>query len=208
MRCGWSNSPDLFLIFEMVDKNKAVHLGAVLAVRTVPQLLFGVWAGVLTDRLDRRRILLFDKIGVLTINIAFAVLLLGGWLELWHIYAYAFVRGSMMAFDQPARVSMIPSIVPANRVTNAVALMSVTQNSMRIFGAALGGISYAVFGAEGTFVAISVIYTGAVYFTIGCECPRARATRASSSSRSSRASRKAPGSPSGIPRSAASSSSR
>ena len=49
-----------------------------------------------------------------------------------------------MAFDQPARMGLVPSVVPQTHVTNAVALMSATQNAMRILGAASGGVLYAV----------------------------------------------------------------
>jgi MFS family permease len=159
-----------FLILEITD-GSATHVGGVIAMRTLPQLLFGVWAGVIADWFDRRMVLLLDKVAVLLLNVLFAVLIVSGTLELWHIYAYAFLRGSMMAFDQPARQALIPSIVTQDRVTNAIALMSATQNTMRIVGAALGGFAYAVLGAEGAFVSIAVIYVGAVVFTYLLDVP-------------------------------------
>ncbi len=159
-----------FLILEITG-GSAAHVGAVIAVRTIPQLLFGVWAGVIADWFDRRRILLIDKSAVLTINILFALLIVTGSLELWHIYAYAFLRGTMMAFDQPARQALIPSVVPAGRVTNAVALMSATQNTMRIVGATLGGLTYAFMGPEGAFIGVAVIYVGAVVATYLLDVP-------------------------------------
>ncbi len=159
-----------FLILELTD-GSATHVGAVIAVRTLPQLIFGVWAGVVADWFDRRMVLLVDKTAVLLLNIAFALLLLAGNLELWHVYAYAFLRGTMMAFDQPARQALIPSIVPADRVTNAVALMSATQNTMRIVGAALGGFAYAVLGPEGAFSLVALIYVGAVVSTYLLDVP-------------------------------------
>lgn len=153
-----------FLILDITGGSE-VHLGAVIAIRMLPQLLFGVWAGVVSDWFDRRRILLLDKSAVLAINIVFAGVLVAGRLELWHIYAYAFVRGAMMAFDQPARQSLIPSVVPARRVTNALALMSATQNTMRIAGATAGGLAYAWLGAKGAFVGIALVYIPAVVAT-------------------------------------------
>lgn len=153
-----------FLILEITD-GSASHLGAVVAVRTLPQLVFGLTAGVVTDWFDRRAILLAVKSSVLAVNAVFAALVVGGWLELWHVYAYALLRGSLMAFDQPARQSMIPSIVPAGRVVNAMALLSATQNTMRIAGATIGGLLYAAFGAGGAFSAITAVYVGAVVFT-------------------------------------------
>ena len=159
-----------FLILDITNGSE-VHLGAVIAVRTLPQLLFGVWAGVITDWFDRRRILLLDKSAVLVLNFVFAAVIVAGLLELWHIYVYAFLRGTTMAFDQPARQSLIPSVVPSYRVTNALALMSGTQSTMRIAGATLGGLAYAWLGAGGAFSCIAVIYIGAVVSTYLLDVP-------------------------------------
>ena len=143
----------------------AAHLGGVVAMRTLPQLFFGVWAGVVTDWFDRRRVLLIDKSLVLLLELTFASLLLSNNLQLWHIYVAMFLRGTLMAFDQPARQSLIPTIVPADRVTNAVALLSATQNTMRIAGAAAAGFSLAFLGIKGTFAMLPIIYVGAVVAT-------------------------------------------
>lgn len=156
-----------FLVFFLVDgkEAQAVALGAVIAVRTLPQLFFGVFAGVISDWFDHRKILLFTKVGVVVLSVVFAALLVLGMMEMWHVYAFSFIRGSMMAFDQPARQAMIANIVPENQMTRAVALMSATQNIMRIVGASAGGFAVAFLGLTGTFVAIAVIYTGAVMAT-------------------------------------------
>lgn len=153
-----------FLVLHITD-GSALHLGGVIAMRTLPQLLFGLWAGVVSDWFNRRTVLLLDKSGVLILNIAFAALVVSGWIELWHIYAFSFLRGSMMAFDQPARQALIPAVVPRDQVTNAVALMSATQNTMRIVGTSLGGFAVWALGFGGTFVVIAVIYSGAVFAT-------------------------------------------
>jgi MFS family permease len=156
-----------FLIFALVEgkEERAVALGIVIAIRTLPQLFFGVFAGVISDWFDHRAILLITKIGVVTLSVVFAALLVFDRMELWHVYVFSFVRGSLMAFDQPARQAMIANIVPATEMTRAVALMSATQNIMRIVGASAGGFAVAVLGLTGTFVVISAIYTGAVTAT-------------------------------------------
>ena len=146
-----------FLILDLTD-GSATHVGGVLALRTVPQFILGMWAGVIADSFDRRQVLLVVKAGTFALNVGFVVILLLGLLELWHMYAYGLVRGTMMAFDQPARMGLVPSVVPDTHVTNAVALMSATQNTMRILGAASGGILYGVFGATGAFALIAVVY--------------------------------------------------
>ena len=162
-----------FLIFDMVDSTEAaaVHLGGVIAARTIPQLFFGVFAGVISDWFDRRLILVLTKIAVLTVSFLFAALLLLGMAELWHVYAFSLARGSFMAFDQPARQSMIATIVPTEQMTRAIALMSGTQNVMRIAGSSAGGFSVALLGIPGTFLAVALIYVPALIATYMIRVP-------------------------------------
>ncbi len=143
----------------------AVDLGLVLVVRTVPAITFGLPAGVLADNFNRRMILLLTKVAVLVLGVGFAALLVFGRLELWHIYAYNALRGAAMAFDQPARRAIIPSIVPGHLVTNAMALSTGSMTATRIAGAAGAGLIIAVAGFEGAYVTAAVVYVGAVLFT-------------------------------------------
>lgn len=152
------------LVYELTGS--AAHLGAVVAMRTLPQLGLGVVAGVIADRYDRRRVLIVTKVGALGIGVVFAALLVAGHLELWHIYVASFGRGALMAFDQPARNSLIPSVVPQAWLMNAVALMATTQSSMRVVGAAAAGVTLGAIGTEGTFVLIPIVYVGSVTATI------------------------------------------
>ena len=149
------------LVLEITG-NDAAQLGAVIAVRTIPTLLLGLWAGVIADWFDRKTILLATKVASFTVSALFAVLLLSGALELWHIYLLVFFRGGIQAFDQPVRGSMVPSMVPSRLVTSAMALLSSTQNLMRIIGAAGAGASVAFIGLDGTFIIVAVLYAGSV----------------------------------------------
>ncbi|MBT3941647.1 MAG: MFS transporter, partial [Chloroflexi bacterium] len=149
------------LVLEMTD-NSAAQLGGVMAARTLPTLFLGVWAGVVVDWFDRRSILIATKWGSFLLAVLFAVLLIGGWMELWMVYAWVVARGSTQAFDQPARFSMVPTILPGHLITNGMALLSSTQNVMRIVGAAGAGLFAEFFGLTGTFILIAVIYSSGV----------------------------------------------
>ena len=152
-----------YLVYELTGS--PAQLGLVIVARTLPQFAFGIFAGVAIDWFDRKRVLQLSQIGAFVLNVSFAVLLVAGLLELWHIYAAAAIRGVTMAFDQPARQSLVPTVVPADRVTNAIALFSATQNTMRIVGTAASGFLIAAVGVNGAFVAIAVIYAGTVTAT-------------------------------------------
>lgn len=157
------------LVYELTGS--AAHLGAVVAMRALPQLALGMVAGVIADRFDRRQVLIATKLGAFAIGVVFAALLLANRLELWHIYAASFARGSLMAFDQPARNSLIPSVVPGMWLMNAVALMATTQSSMRVVGAAAAGVTLAAVGTEGTFVLVPIVYIGSVAATMAMRTP-------------------------------------
>lgn len=149
------------LVLEMTD-NSAAQLGGVMAARTLPTLVLGVWAGVIVDWFDRRSILIATKWGSFLLAILFAALLIGDWMELWIVYAWVLARGSTQAFDQPARFSMVPTILPGHLITNGMALLSSTQNVMRIVGAAGAGVFAEFVGLTGTFILIAAIYSSGV----------------------------------------------
>ena len=159
-----------WLVLELTNDN-AAHLGGVVAIRVVPQLLFGVWAGVIADRFDRKTLLQTTKLATFILNVIFAIVLLSGLMEIWIIYAAAFIRGLFMSFDQPARQSLIADSVPPALVSNAVALMSSTQSTMRIVGVGLSGLLIQYIGLEGTFVTIAVVYFVSVVATQMLDVP-------------------------------------
>lgn len=146
----------------LLTGDNPIHVGGVVALQTLPQLLFGVWGGVVADGFPRKAILVTTKRVVLLLNIVFATLLLTGVIELWHVYAAAFIRGASMAFDQPARQSLIASLVPSSLLTNAVALMSSTQSVMRILGITTAGAVIALVGIERAWLAIVLVLVLAV----------------------------------------------
>ena len=151
------------LILELTGS--ATQLGLVILTRTIPAVILGMVAGVIADNFNRRTVLIATKVVVLVLSVVFAILVVTGWIEIWHIYLFSFLRGAAMAFDQPARRAMIPSIVPAHMVTNAMALSTGSMQVMRIAGAAAAGFLMDAFGLAAPFVAIVVIYIFAAYFT-------------------------------------------
>lgn len=127
-----------FLILELT--NSELLVGLVAATRMVPMLFLGVWAGVLADRMDKKRILQFTQtITFLTHGIT-AALILTGLIEPWMVFVGTFTGGASQAFNQPARVSLIPRMVPRENVANAIALTSAAFNTMRAGGPAIAAL--------------------------------------------------------------------
>jgi len=144
----------------------AIDLGFVIAVRTFPQIAGGFIAGVIADWYNRRTILIISKSASTILNISLGLIILTGQIELWHIYVQALLKGIVNAFDQPARQAMIPSIVPPEHLTSAVALNGATVNTMRILGAAGAGFLVGSVGFGWTFIVSGGIACCAVIFTI------------------------------------------
>jgi MFS family permease len=147
------------------------QLGVILMMRTVASMAMGPVAGVVADAFKRKTILIVTKFPVMVLSAIFAVLLITGRLEVWHLYTFTLFRGVTQAFDQPARNAMIPSIVPSNLVTNAVALNTGSQSATRIVGPAVGGVVIALWGLGAAFVGIALLYVVAVVFTFMLRVP-------------------------------------
>lgn len=144
------------LIFKLTES--ALLMGLLAATRMVPMLLLGIWAGVLADRMDKRRILLSSQLTTLFMHLATALLIFTDLLRPWMMFVVAFVGGVSMAFQQPARQSLIPHMVPDKSLANAIALYSVAQNSMRIGGAMMAGVALIFLDFGGFYLLLSILY--------------------------------------------------
>ena len=152
------------LILELT--NSALMVGLITATRLVPQLILGIWAGVLADRLDKRRILLVSKSITFLMHASTAAIILTGIIEPWMVFVTTFVAGSAMAFDNPARQSLIPRMVPREYLSNAIALNSAAMNVMRIGGPSIAGLVLAFAGLGDLYLLQSIVYVSVIYCTL------------------------------------------
>ena len=152
------------LILGLTD-GSAVHLGLVLVARMVPSVVLGPVAGAVADSFNRRLVLLSTKVSVLLFTAIFTTFVFSDWSVLWPVYTYSVFRGITMAFDQPARRAMVPSIVPRHLVTNAMALTTGSMAVTRIVGAGGAGLLVSFVGYGGAYLVVTLMYVGAVFFT-------------------------------------------
>ena len=108
--------------------------------------------------------------------LAFAVLIGTHAIQMWMVYLLALGLGFVNVFDNPARQSLIPKLVPRPLVPNAVTLNSVTVNVARIFGAALGGTIASVLGLALCF-GLNAVSFAAVLLTLALMSTRCRRDR-------------------------------
>ena len=151
------------LILQLTDSE--LMLGLVVAARMTPQLLFGLAAGVIADRFDRKRIMMAAQVGTVTFHLITAFLVLTNVVESWHVFVLAFATGTSMVFTQTARQSLIPQIVPKEQVLNAISLNMAALNMMRIAGPGLAGVIL-ISGDVGPVYLISGVLGIAVIFAL------------------------------------------
>jgi MFS family permease len=126
--------------------NSGVAIGGLVACQFGPVLFLGAWAGVVADRHDKRKLLLLTQTLEMLQSCALAILAFLPHPSLIGLYAVASAGAFMLAFDNPARRSFVPEIVPRDNVQNAATLNSAIMTSARIFGPALGGLLVVTLG--------------------------------------------------------------
>lgn len=126
-------------------------LGVIVALQALPMLLFGPYAGVIADRVDRRRLMIVLQTIMGGLAAILAVLSLGGWVQVWHVGVLAVLLGLNNAFENPARQAFIHQIVGESLIRNAVTLNSVMVNAARAVGPAVAGVVLAQVGAGWCF---------------------------------------------------------
>jgi MFS family permease len=122
-------------------------LGLVTGLQFLPFLVLSPFAGLVADRIPKRRLLQATNVGMAVPAIILGVLALTGAAEIWHVYVLALLLGVASAFDAPARQSFVSELVDADDVTNAVGLNSASFNAARILGPALAGVTIAALGS-------------------------------------------------------------
>lgn len=145
-----------WLIWELTGSG--TMLATVNLLRMLPMLFFGLLAGVVADRVDKRKLLLVANAFTLANKAVLAALILSGRVEVWHVMLTAFLMGASMAFEQPTRTSIIPSLIKGEALNSAIALNSAAMNVTRVIGPAAAGLLLAPIGTGGVYAVASVVY--------------------------------------------------
>jgi len=126
--------------------SEPIALGGVGLVRLVPLLVFSLIAGATADVVNRRRLMLITQSVIAVLSTCLGVLTLFDMASIPVIYAIISLSSAFWAFDNPARQSLIPNLVPRDTLTNAFSLSSIASKFGSIVGPALGGLVLAKWG--------------------------------------------------------------
>lgn len=139
-----------WLVLSLTGSASAV--GITIALQFLPMLLFGLYGGVLADRLPKRPLLIATQAAMGLTGLALAVLTLSGHVEVWHVYLTAFLMGLVTVVDNPARQAFVHEMVGPGQLANAVSLNSANFQSARLVGPAVAGVMIAAVGSGYAFL--------------------------------------------------------
>ncbi|TRZ96274.1 MFS transporter [bacterium] len=138
-----------WLVFQLT--NSAFLLGVVAFLNSVPVFFLSLFGGVAADRMNKRNILIVTQSAFMVLAFFLAILTHLKLITPFQIMLIAVLNGIVLAFDAPARQSMVVELVGKKHLLNAIALNSAAFNSSRIIGPAFAGILIATIGMSGCF---------------------------------------------------------
>ena len=153
-----------WLVFQLTDS--AFQLGLVAFLRGISTLVVSPVAGVVVDRLDRRRLVAITQLVPAVVSLLVGLLVSAGWVQMWHLYVLAVIVGADSAVSIPARQVLVYDVVGPEHLPNAIALNSVAANVSRIVAPSLGGIIIRVAGTAVAFYGQAAFYGLAITATL------------------------------------------
>ncbi|HLV05248.1 MFS transporter [uncultured Georgenia sp.] len=141
-----------WLVLTVLSDDSGLAIGIVTGLQFVPMLLLSPYAGLLADRLPRRKLLIATQSALGILAAALGVLVLSGYAELWHVYVFALLLGIVTALDNPVRQTFVAEMVPPASLPNAVGLNSASFNAARLIGPGVSGLLIAVVGPGWVFI--------------------------------------------------------
>jgi MFS family permease len=182
----WFNTVAIYsLLLELTGS--ATSVAWMLIVQMAPIGIVGPLAGVVVDRMNRRRIMIAAD--VLRGVVILGLLLVRRADQVWLAYLVTGIAVSAQAFFEPARTATIPNVTSADELLPANALSSATWSAMLAIGASIGGVVTAVFGRDVAFIVnsasffVSALFIAATRYDATPAGARLKPSRSEKSSR-------------------------
>ncbi|UDF12138.1 MFS transporter [Antiquaquibacter oligotrophicus] len=150
---------DWIVLTELTDGDAAA-LGITMALQFGPLLLLMPVAGLMADRFDRKRLLVWTQTAQLVLALGLGILVVTGLATLGIVYAFALGLGIATAIDSPVRQAFVSELVGDADLPNAVALNSMSFQGARLIGPAVAGVLVALIGAGPVFLLNAVSFAG------------------------------------------------
>jgi len=150
----------------VIDKwDNASYLGYTMAMVALPMLLMAPVAGVVTDRVDKRQLLLTAQLSLVLINSVVATLVITDAIQFWHLLVVSTLSAVVFSFNMPGRQVLVAMLVPRGRLMNAMALSTAVMNASRIVAPAIAGMLVSPVGIGGAYIVATLFYAFAAVMT-------------------------------------------
>jgi MFS family permease len=151
--------------------NSSMMLGVVSFAQFLPILLVGLFAGVIVDRVDRRRMIIATQTLLMISAFILAALTWSGRVRVIHVIILAAFNGTVSSFDMPSRQSFVVEMVGYDDLANAIALNSMMFNGARMIGPAMAGLLIAWLGTGTCFFLNGVSFIAVIWSLFQMEIP-------------------------------------
>jgi len=162
-----------WLVRDLTDSfaSSGLLVVAVGGMTTLPTLVVGPWAGVLGDRVDRRKLVMAVQSFMTVAAIAFALVVHSGHIEWWHAYIYVFVSGVCWSTSITMRQTLVANTVPREALVNAYASNTLTITGTRMIGPFIGGVLITTIGFTWNFAIEAGLYAATVLAFLPMKTP-------------------------------------
>ena len=148
---------------------EATALAYINLVIAIPLVIASLFGGAITDRVERRGLIIFGQSLIVANELFILALLLMGRLEFWHMLCTAFIAGCAFPFIMPARMAITMKVVGPLRLQRAMAYQAGSMNLNRILGPAAMGVIIAQYDFVAAYLLSITLYLCAIAFMLGIE---------------------------------------
>ena len=159
-------------LFAWEVTHSALAVTLVVALRQLPQLLFGAFVGAISEAVNRKLIAMLALIGPAAVSTVLATLATTGHLELWHVALGNLLAGTLWSTEMSTRRRMVGEVAGPQRIVHAIALDSATSAATRMIGPILGGLAFEALGMRGAYTVTALVQFAGAFALAGLVHPQ------------------------------------
>jgi MFS family permease len=152
--------------------NSSLMLGVVSFASYMPIVLVALFAGVVVDHVDRRRLIIAAQTLLMLSAFVLAALTWGRAVKVEYVIVLAALNGLVSSFDMPGRQAFVVEMVGREDLPNAISMNSMIFNGARMIGPAIAGLLIAVIGVAGCFLLNGISYLAVIWSLLEMDLPR------------------------------------
>ncbi len=162
---GWMQKIATDWLVNELTHNVAL-VGVTVFLQFAPVLVFGVWGGVIADRVDKRRLMMLTQAITAVLCALLGALTIIGIVAVWQVWGVTVLLGMVAVVEGPARAAFVNEMVGHRRLRNAISLIASVFHLGGLLGPAISGLLIVLVGS-GWSIGVNAIAAVVVVFTLG-----------------------------------------